>query len=432
MSFAIASFAKQAVAPWDAEPRQARVALVCYCVAVGSAMLMEKTFTIFETPARNLLEDKSIVDTAYTILLITDAVGGPIFGKVAQRYGVRYNLVIGMSLMLLSTAFLIPGVTLLTFYSGHFIGGLAISSVYAPCNIAAVQLMPRKKQGMASSASMFSIVAFCAVFVFPIKQIIEQYGANIAYGVQGLGISATLCLCAFVLPKPPQQSGPAEESKNADELAGTHHSTKLSFAVLYIAYLAGVSTYYFLEAQIQPILEETLPHSSTILEVALPLFLLEEGFARILWGYVACTRSATLCLVAGAVLVVVGMNFWALFCGAWFGELMMTAVSFLGASSLWPLMPVLVARIFPPHQAMALYALLNTAGFLAGLVSGPVAAMLSSAYGWPITLHIFSFFPTCVVAAIMIRLFKDESRALLLAQTPNPSRQASPQDQVEL
>lgn len=424
-------------------------------------MCLEKTFTLFETPVHELFGDKKITDSAYTILLMVDALGGPIFGQVAQKVGLHCSIVICLSLMVLSTLVFASGLTVSHVYAGYFIGGLAISSIYAPATVAAVQLMPRKAQGFASSMSMTGIVAFAAIFALPIKQSIEQYGAQVGFCVQGVLICTALGLCALLLPRLPENSSRSSlpdrtslarhscedagddyeasvRSSNKSSFAVTsptvdmpnqtgqpcNEINKVSFGVLYIGYLMSITTYYFLESQIQPILEDTLPQHTAVLEMALPIFLVEEGIVRIGWGYAICKRPATICLVTGLAVVTIGFNIWASFSASCFVALPTIGFSFCGATCVWPLMPVLVARIFPQSQAMTVYALLNTAGVTAGIICGPFTAASSTLLGWPVTLRMFSLLPVCAAVAVLLRTVQDEFNAL--SQQRNISRLVSP------
>lgn len=371
-------------------------------------MLMENTFTLFSgVVSEELGYSKDVVDTAYTILLVTDGLSGPVWGKLGVRYGVRPCIIAAFCLNVLMTGMLATRLNLITFYTSHVLEGMIAAAVFSPCVLAAVQLMPRSRQGFASAASTVSIVGVPAVVSVPVKLVLKDAGAHIAYIAQGVTSSSMLCFCFLCLPRLPTASEASQDSGSVVRLAEPRRKW-LRVLVLYVAYLLMVSNYYFFEAQIQTVLEAFLPKGSPVLTFGLSACLFVNGVSRIIWGVAVQTFSVAVCLSVGSVFLAVSMNLMTLGMGSSVIVLILVLLCFGGVTAVWPLMPVLIARVFSHDEAMSLYALINTAGLLAGVFGGPVAAHTSCALGWPVTMCIFSALPLLAAVIVALALLREE------------------------
>lgn len=402
-----------AVTAWDANPWQAGAALLCYSIAAGACNFWPRAFTVFERPLRTQLGDKTVIDSVVPIYLLADALSGPFFGKLAGRYGVQCNLTISTAIVVATTLLFTTGVTQPTLYIGYFLGGVASAATVHPCTMAAVQLMPFSKQGRASSIVYFVCAIFAAVGLVPIKEVISYHGARVGYVAQGFLQAACLGLCSIFLASP--LVGQANvAARKASSFSIGNSKTCMFHLGLYLTFVAGAGTYYFNEVQLCPILEETLPQDTAITTMALPIILIGEAFARLWWGHMACKYPVTICYVAGMAIVTASLNSWALSSGLLSLDLIAAAISYWSVTCHWVLMPVLVARIFPPEHATFCFTLLGTSGVIAGSIGGPMTAELSSSLGWSRTLHIISLLPALSAMVLIINTCRYESRALSL------------------
>ncbi len=260
---------------------------------------------------------------------------------------------------------------------------------------------------MAAGAASLAYLGGSIIFASPVQYVILTYGFRMGYFVMGSISVVLLGLCALAHPKPDSkedtEEGHEEHHENHDFITGR----KAFLAAVYVSYAASAMNYYFVEAEVMPIFKSALPTDSSVLVFGVPMCLLCNGSFRLIWGILSATRSASRSMGLAAAILAVTLNLWAIARGSAAAELLCAMISFSTACSMWPLMPVMLARNFSADVVGEVYALINTADVVASCLGAPATSALASVMGWPYTLHTVSVVPA-VVCLLMCKAIPED------------------------
>ena len=197
------------------------------------------------------------------------------------------------------------------------------------------------------------------------------------------------------------------ERCSAAALGGTQ-ICNLTYYCLYIVYGMACTVYFFVEAEVHPVLEQTLAGGSWGLFWTVPSGLLANLSFRLVWGRLASKRSAVKCLLMASVVTAMALNVWVEVFGWAAGELLCSMACFACAPAYYPLMPLIVTRIFGIEHTMSILAVLTTASLPASLAGPPLGAMLATVFGWHVALHAMSLASGLVIIILLFALPHDK------------------------
>jgi len=404
-------------APWDEDRPRAIRSMVCLCSALASCALLENTFTLYAVPlAETLHSSGSLVSVAFTILVVTYAFTGPFFSRLTESRGASKVMLLSIIFFGAAHMGLAMTTSLPFLYVSYFLAGLGEGCLWAPCVAGAVQLMPQDQQPLAAAIATICFIAGSLVIAYPVQFLMQSFGLRIAYLAQGLLTVLVIGAAAAGIPDMRNRSSLIKAALNEnhkgsdegsiDELEQIRDAAPLNecdsegsedlgppwklYFALYGCYVSVATIYYMLESQVLPILQATLPANSYVLEIALPSCLFANVAGRLLWGLVASSRKATLSMAVAFSLVLLFMNAWGGSADLPFWSLSCAVFALLGASSMYPLMPVTIFRIFDAKKAFFMNAVFTTADGLASVIGAPFASVLADHFGWPCTLHLSS------------------------------------------
>lgn len=392
---------------WESDRPRAMRCLLGNLSILGSAALLENTFTLYTVPVADYLGvDTASTGFAFTILIIVYAGIGVVFSKLGERYGLRFLILSCAAFTGAACTILATCTSLWMFYLGYLVGGLSIGSVFAPCTVACIQLMPPHRQGAVAGLASLSYLSVSTLASGPVASIISSSGFRFAYMLQGTTAVCIMLLVFFSYPRDEPQEASLFECGlvSIDESPKKTNGEKVftgPFIALYFAFMAGATTYFAVEANVQPILQASLPASSSVLVIALPIGLMMNGGCRLLWG--SCTNHipAPRVLAFTSLGAACSIIFWASTLGSPLCGLISSTLSFFFSPAIYATMAIAITRIYGEERAPAMFALLITADTPGAILGAPGLNLLASNFGWSTSLCVLAAAPLLQAALLM-------------------------------
>lgn len=369
------------IALWDADRPRAIRALFSCVVSLVTVGMLETTFTLFVVPvATSLRVGIARVEVAFSILLVAEVVSEPIFSLMNERLGLRSVILCGAVLSIsFASGMFIQG-SLSELYMFYLMVGLALGAVSAPCTATCIRVVPPDKQRFVSGFASVAHLIGSLLAGAPTVWLIRTQGCEWAYLALGSVAVVALLVAALLCPS---HAAWTEPRRDRDELGGSAAEERSqaqlgdlgSFSTLFIAFVAAAAAHYTLLANIQPILQSSLPEQSPVLLLGTPVGLAASACGRILWGRLAAIFSAQHVLTFASAGSALACGVWALALRSSAGSLLASAAAFFCAPAYMVCMPVVTARIFDKKRATMMYTLLVTADVAGALFAPVVAAM---------------------------------------------------------
>lgn len=356
-------------------------------------------WTLFVNPMQAKLGwDRSAIQVAFTIFILTETWLVPLHGYVTDRLGPK--VVILVAGLLCGAAWIMNSyaTTLPMLYAAQAIGGVGAGAVYGASIGSALKWFPDRR-GLAAGVTAAGFGMGSALTIVPIASIIEHQGYQQAFLYFGVLQGVVLCLCALFLVAPQNSEIAAPDSKLA---AGPQYSpwemarTPL-FWVMYAMFVMMAAGGLMATAQLGPIAKDfgvadvpvsvlglTLP----ALTFALSIDRVLNGLTRPFFGWVSdkIGRETTM-------FIAFGLEGLAILALSEFGHtpgmfVLLTGLVFFAWGEIYSLFPATCADTFGAKFAAANAGLLYTAKGTASLLV-PFSSVLTAATGsWHLTFWI--------------------------------------------
>ncbi len=342
----------------------------------------------------------------------------PFFASYIDKYGPRAFMAIAGLFCAVGWASLGFISSLLSFYVLFALAGIGVACVYA-CGVStAVKWFPDRR-GVASGIITAGYGMGAAAFNPLFSHLIGAIGYSSTFLWTGISHGALIVLSGLVMVNPPSDykvAAAAVVKKNVrrhdlqftySEMLRTPQFYFLFFAMLSMA-IGGL----MVTASVKPV-ATNFHIGAAALTVALVLYPLANGFARILWGsvsdYLGRERTMFTAFLLQAIFLValttLGRS------GDWIWVALVSLV-FLTWGELYVLFPAVLADLYGSKNSAGNYAFLYSAKGFAALLGGGIAADLFETTGtWD-----YAFF-ACAALALLSAFM-----ALYLLRMPLPQK----------
>src|ERR1700716_3657347 len=186
--------------PWV----QLTIGVICMaCVAN-----LQYGWTLFVTP----IDDKyhwgrAAIQVAFTVFVLVETWLIPVEGYLVDRFGPRYVVIAGASLVAIAWVINSGASSLAMLYFGAALGGIGTGCVYGTCVGNALKWFPGRR-GLAAGITAAGFGAGSALTVVPIIAMIKNSGFQAAFFNFGLGQGIIVCIFAFAMFAPKPGQGP--------------------------------------------------------------------------------------------------------------------------------------------------------------------------------------------------------------------------------
>ena len=341
----------------------------------------------------------------------------PFFASYIDKFGPRMFMAISGLFCAVGWASLGFISSLLSFYVLFCLAGIGVACVYA-CGVStAVKWFPDRR-GVASGIITAGYGMGAAAFNPLFQYLIGRIGYSDTFLWTGISHGALIVLAGLVMVNPPADykvaGAAAKPNVRRHDLQFTYAEMLRTpqFYFLFFAMLSMAIGGLMVTASVKPV-ATNFKIGEAALTVALILYPLANGFARILWGsvsdYVGREKTMFAAFLLQAVFLValttLGRS------GDWVWVALVVLV-FLTWGELYVLFPAVLADLYGSKNSAGNYAFLYSAKGFASLLGGGVAADLFEATGtWD-----YAFF-ACAGLALLSAFM-----ALYLLRMPLPQK----------
>jgi OFA family oxalate/formate antiporter-like MFS transporter len=344
----------------------------------------------------------------------------PFFATYIDRYGPRAFMAISGLLCAVGWASLGFISSLLSFYVLFCLAGIGVACVYA-CGVStAVKWFPDRRgvaSGIITAGYGMGAAAFNPLFDYLIRSI----GYSDTFLWTGISHGALIVLAGLVMVNPPagyKFAAAAVKPKVRRQAIDFTYSEMLrtpQFYFLFFAMLSMAIGGLMVTASVKPV-ATNFRIGELALTVALILYPLANGLARILWGsvsdYVGRERTMFVAFLLQAIFLVALTTLGRSGDWIWVG---LVVLVFLTWGELYVLFPAVLADMYGSKNSAGNYAFLYSAKGFASLLGGGVAATLFEVTGtWD-----YAFFASAALALLSAFM------ALYLLRMPLPHKAES-------
>lgn len=307
------------------------------------------------------------------------AVGAPIIGALADKYGRRWLLLVSTVVYALAggSGFVLD--SLMAILASRAVLGLAVAGVMVTVTALITDYYEenRRETILGRQAAFMS---FGGVVLLPLAGVLTEIGWRVPFLVYTVAL-VLLPAMAFALPEPGRQESTGDRPTNIDELRHTLARFPLGSLGLIVALgLAGQIVFYMIPVQIPFYLQAQTGVSATLVGGALAAMSFTGGVVSLLYGRIRRSVSViALVAVTFAFMsigfIVIGMS------GTFLGIVAGLAVAGAGIGFLLPNLNAWIAAVTPEAVRGRAFSGFTSAIFLGQFLSPIVTRPVSNIVG---------------------------------------------------
>jgi MFS transporter, OFA family, oxalate/formate antiporter len=369
------------------------IQLILGIICMAMIANLQYGWTLFVNPIHDKFHwQKSDIQVAFTIFVLTETWLVPIEGYLVDRFGPALVTVCGGVLVALAWTLNAFADSLTLFYIAATVGGIGAGAVYGTCVGNALKWFPDRR-GLAAGLTAMGFGAGSALTIVPISSFIKSHGFQDAFLYFGLGQGAIVFLLGWLLHQP--DAARLAAMPRGAVLASTRDYEPLRmvrtpvFWTMYVMFVLMAAGGLMATAQLAPIAKDfkvadvdvsilglTLP----ALTFALSIDRILNGLTRPLFGWVSDRVGRENTMFTAFLLEAVGIVLLSQFGNSAVSFVVLSGLVFFAWGEIYSLFPSTCTDTFGSRFAAANAGLLYTAKGTAALLV-PLSSILARS-GW--------------------------------------------------